>query len=287
MLLLASLASLGCADGERPPYASVGEGGSAAELPPADDEQGASADLGPLCEGGLDVLLIGNSYTFYNELPTLFAGFAEAAGCGLRLDSSTAPGVALAHHRTDPTTQGLLEAGDWDVVVLQDQSQTPSQPKSVLEAGPLLDAVALSEKAREASPEARVLYYVTWGREQGDAEHCAEQPEVCTFAGHTAALLSGYTLYAERTSGELAPVGLAFQDVTEDGAAPTAARDLWLDDGSHPTLAGSYLAAAVLFATAFEVAPTELEFDGGLSAADARYLREVAERRYIESAGRP
>lgn len=67
---------------------------------------------------GLSVLWIGNSYTYYNDLPTMVARVAEAAGEALEYDSHTevSPSVPgwpgwlvlgetrrlASHHRQDP-----------------------------------------------------------------------------------------------------------------------------------------------------------------------------------------
>jgi hypothetical protein len=50
-------------------------------------------------------------------------------------------------------------------------------------------------------------------------------------------------------------------------------------DASHPTFAGSYLAACVFFATFFKQSPVGISSDGieGLTAADALLLQRTAE----------
>ena len=45
----------------------------------------------------------------------------------------------------------------------------------------------------------------------------------------------------------------------------------------HPTLAGSYLAAATTFATIFKKSPVGLKYTAGLDAATAAFFQGVAE----------
>ena len=88
-----------------------------------------------------------------------------------------------------------------------------------------------------------------------------------------AKLAEGYNDYVSSTSTnerrtKLAPVGMAFQYIYQDlvaqGLDPlhpgSDFYNLYIDDGSHPSLEGSYLAACVLFATMVERDPRELVF---------------------------
>ena len=131
-------------------------------------------------------------------------------------------------------------------------------------------------RAREGGAEPRLLYFQTWGRRYGDAQNCDYYPLTCTFEGHTDALRDGYELYADATQGEIAAVGFAWRRVREDPAAPIDPLSLWTGDDSHPSLRGSYLSAALIFAELFGVDPSNSSFDGGLPAGEAAYLRGVA-----------
>jgi hypothetical protein len=52
--------------------------------------------------------------------------------------------------------------------------------------------------------------------------------------------------------------------------------ELFTSDGSHPTLAGSYLAACTFYATIFDKSPEGISYTAGLSALDAAYLQQIA-----------
>src|SRR5262249_39693411 len=69
------------------------------------------------------VLFIGNSYTYFNNLPEVFARLAEAGHGGKIETTMVAPGGwRLKDHWEKGTGRGLLESGNWDFVVLQEQS---------------------------------------------------------------------------------------------------------------------------------------------------------------------
>lgn len=273
---------LGCSDDDRPsPYMGPDLGGSSSTTGPGGGNEtngiGGAGGAGPGdCNQVESVLFIGNSYTAYNDLPGLVGSFAIGQSCSVNIESNTPGGVSFADHLQDATTLRLLEQGGWDAVVLQNFSQTPSQPPEEVEMTSLLDAEALADLARQHSPDARIVYYVTWGRRDGDADNCDTYPKVCTFEGHTEALIEGYEMYATATDGELARVGPAWRFVVEDPDAPEGAAELWTNDGSHPTLAGSYLAASVIFLRLFD-RPSSSDFEAGVVLAD--YYRSVAEMR--------
>ncbi len=162
--------------------------------------------------------------------------------------------------------------------MLQNHSERPANRPEDVKAQSLPNAVALSSAIRRSSPEARIVYYVTWGRNNGDGERCDYYPKVCTFEGQTQAIVDGYTQYAETTGGELALVGPAWMDVMTDPDAPPEARDLWAPDGGHSSLAGSYLAACVFHRRLYGHSPVGITFTAGLSDRVALYLQGVAER---------
>jgi hypothetical protein len=52
--------------------------------------------------------------------------------------------------------------------------------------------------------------------------------------------------------------------------------ELWQSDQSHPSQAGTYLAACVFYATLFDQSPVGLSYHGGLSDGDAHALQSAA-----------
>jgi hypothetical protein len=70
----------------------------------------------------------------------------------------------------------------------------------------------------------------------------------------------------------VAPVGYAWSTVrTEDPRM-----DLWQADGSHPSEAGTYLAACVFYAAIFGQSPEGSTYTAGLPAVTAALLQRTA-----------
>src|SRR5688572_8892071 len=72
------------------------------------------------------ILFIGNSYTYFNDLPKTLQSMAAAGASPRKLELGTVliGGATLRSHWNDSTLQ-LIRRGRWDYVVLQEQSIAP------------------------------------------------------------------------------------------------------------------------------------------------------------------
>jgi hypothetical protein len=258
-----------CGEERAPPLASIAQGGAPAL-------GGASGTGRCPYSGERRVLFIGNSYTFYHDMPETVGALATDAGCNLSVSSTSEGGIGLAEHTTRSATSDAIKTQLWTNVILQDQSQRPGlRPSDVRDQG-APHAITLVDSIKAQSPFSEITYYVTWGRRDGDGANCDYYDLVCTFDGHTNALAEGYGIYREATGGTLAPVGFAFQLVVHDDDAPFDSDLLWDADGSHPTPRGTYLAAAVFFYHLVGSGAETPDYTAGLSSQDAQYLLGVA-----------
>ena len=216
------------------------------------------------------VLFIGNSYTFVNDLPSLVAKLAQAAGkpTQLTVDSTTGGGLMFQNHWTNAATLTKIDAGGWTHVVLQGQSLEPVC--AYVTFGTY--AKKLGDRVKQAG--ATPVFFETWARKKGSADY-KQWP--CMGADPTAmqkGLREAYGKAAAATGGVMAPVGDAWEKVL--GSDPTTA--LHSDDGSHPSMLGSYLAACVFHATLTRRGCEGNSFvPAGISAAAAKILQKAAD----------
>jgi len=232
-----------------------------------------------LCSQPIRILWLGNSYTAYNNLPTMFSNLAASAGYTVIVDSNTPGGFTFQQHAGNATSLQKINAGNWDYVVLQAQSQEPAFPPSQVEQQTIPPALQLHSFIKEASPCAEVVFYMTWGRKFGDTQNCAAYPPICTFEGMTNRLKESYLLMADLTESMVSPVGISWQNARQENEIP----DLWVSDNSHPSLAGSYLSACTFFASIFRESPIGLSFHGGLSSTEASFLQGIAHETVMDS----
>lgn len=213
------------------------------------------------------VLFLGNSYTQVNNLPAMLAAAATSVGDTLVYDMYAPGGYTLAGHYADSQGVGRIKAGGWDYVVLQEQSQKPSFPEYSL-----ADANLLSKQIRKYNPCARPLFYMTWGRKNGDASNCSFWPPVCTYSGMDSLLHKRYLLMAQANHTEVSPVGATWKYIRQHFPAI----ELYNADESHPSVAGTYAAACSFYASVFKKNPASLVYSAGLGAVDAADIRQTA-----------
>lgn len=220
----------------------------------------------------LKVLFIGNSYTDVNNLPEIVKQIAAGMNDTLVYSKSTPGGYTFNQHSTNATTLGLIAQGGWDYVVLQEQSQYPSFPISQVENEVFPFAKKLDSLVHLASPCAKTVFYMTWGRKNGDPDNCPGWPPVCTYQGMDSLLQLRYTMMAQMNNAWISPVGKIWRYLRNNN--PTI--ELYSADGSHPSTAGSYAAALSFYAVMFGKDATATTYTFGLSAADANSIKSAA-----------
>ena len=215
-----------------------------------------------------NLLFIGNSYTYFNDLPAILTALASSVGIDVSTKSIVKGGATLEWHLTpkengEITPFAELCTEKYDFVILQEQSDRPAiAPEAFLAPAKLLcDEI----KKNGATP----VFYSTWAKKEGH-DHLTKFS--MTPKTMTDALASAYCQAAKDNGGLLAPVGKAFLALTE--GMPEI--ELYNPDRSHPSYAGSYLAALIMLAVIFGSDPEKCTFDGELNSETANILRKAA-----------
>ena len=229
----------------------------------------------------LRVLFLGNSYTAYNNLPQLTANLtAGSSGKVLITDSRTPGGQTLEGHWGNAASLNKIKQGNWDVVVLQEQSQIPVIPffkQYSMEpyAGLLNDTIR-----KYNGNCVRVMLYLTWGRQDG-GQQCDPSGTNCSvafadFFHMQDSLRAAYNSVADKYGLQVAPVGISWQQVLADTLLV-----LHTSDKSHPNLRGSFLAACTFYAAIWQESPTLSNFNSSLGSNLANYLKKAADSAYF------
>jgi len=209
----------------------------------------ASADEAPI-----RILFIGNSYTYYNDMPLLIEELASVAGVARPVETETIAvgGASLRDHWNRGQAQAAIAGKRWDYVVLQEHSLMPLR-----DPGRTRRYIQLFDEKIKATG-AKTILYLTWAR---------------AFAPATqASLNNAYEGIARDIRAGVAPVGPAWQIARR----MRPGIQLYESDDSHPTLAGSYLAAYVLHITMFGKMPARAIVPDGLTAAEHNVLLDAA-----------
>lgn len=211
-------------------------------------------------------LFVGNSYTFYNKLWDLFQKCAWSAGIDFTVDQVTSGGYCLAQF-LDPEDpmHGEFEAKlreHHDFVILQDHS-----------VGPIVDFERFRASVRTIAArlprDTQAVLFETWGRHEGSG---TLEKLGMTGKAMTLALAEAYGRVGRELGLPVSPVGTVFRRVYTEHPEI----ELYHPDLTHPSPAGSYLAALEHFTTVTGVSPERVTYDGGLDAGTAGILRAEA-----------
>jgi hypothetical protein len=204
-------------------------------------------------DNSFKVLFIGNSFTARNNVPALIAQLAAASGKRMTHELISAGGASLRAHWNAGLAARAIATGGHDAVVLQEQSTLP-----IKNPGRMHENVRLFDGAIR-SAGSRTVLYMTWAR-----QHVPESQQ---------AIIDAYESIGKALGATVVPVGLAWQRFLREHARPV----LHDKDKSHPTLAGSYLAACVFFAVLFNASPVGIRAPvSGLSADEMMLLQTAA-----------
>lgn len=214
------------------------------------------------------VLFLGNSYTYVNDLPQIISELASNTGDLLIYDSNLIGGYTLQDHAASTTSQNKIISNDWDYIVLQEQSQRPAFPV----ASSFFNGFSeLNSFIKQNKPCAQTMSFMTWAHLNGDVQNCTINPNVCTYTGMDDLIQDRYMSFSNTLESEVTPVGVVWRYIKENYPGIS----LYQSDGSHPSLAGSYIAACCFYTSLFRKDPTLITNNYGLDATTASIIRDA------------
>ena len=196
----------------------------------------------------MKILFIGNSYTFYHEMPKLFEALCLANGKDVKVDSVTKGGRKLYENLASGDENNarileLLKTEHYDVLFLQEHSCGPllAEERFISAVGELKTLVGAD----------RTILYETWGRKTGSKtleEHSWTSEQMFDD------IIAAYVKCAEVNGTGLSRVGECFKALLSESDA-----ELYTEDRSHPSLFGSSVAALSHYKAVFGEYPETTE----------------------------
>lgn len=199
----------------------------------------------------MNVLFIGNSYTYYNDMPSLFEKLANSNNYKVTVFSVTKGGRKLESYAdtSDVVTvelDTLLAGQKFDICFIQEQSILPAFDFNKFILG--LDCVVNKLKGRVD----KLFLYATWGRKNGSSKL---KELNWTTESMTTLLSDAYQKAAKLYDACVSPVGINFLNIAQQ--YPEI--NLYDEDYSHPSYQGSCLAALTHYHTVFGTFPKHTE----------------------------
>lgn len=223
------------------------------------------------------VLFLGNSYTYFNDLPKMIEDIATSENKVFTHESVTPGGCTLFQHVESQASLSKIRQGNWNFVVLQEQSQLPvidyyrhNTLKPSYKA--LYDSIMLY------NTNAKVVGYMTWGRRFG-GQQCANfgkglycSADFVDFNHMQDTLTAAYCENAYATNSYVAPVGEAWKAAL----ATDSTLVLHSSDNSHPSYDGSYLAACIFYSVFWNNSPIGIYHSNQIDETKAELLQAIA-----------
>jgi len=173
----------------------------------------------------------------------------------------TMGGATLQSHYDNINTMNTIEFGNWDYVILQEQSTRPvDNPGMFYQYAELMDEVITHSGAE-------TMFFMTWAREY--------DPEMIE------GLAQAYNSIGEQLEASVCPVGRAWQLALEQNPQ----LDLYSNDGSHPNNEGTYLTVCMFYVCLFGESPIGIDFvnDQLISEEERLFLQTIAWQIYLQN----
>lgn len=226
--------------------------------------QFASTSCNPFAQSPcVRVLFLGNSFTYVNDLPSVLRDLARAAGRNIETRMVANGGETLQDHAASADSLNAIRNTHAQFIVLQEQSQIPSvESFRQSQMYPAARSLVASVRSAGATP----ILLETWAHRDGWSDYRLD------YSAMQAAVNQAYATIATELKVSVAPAGQAWQTVLSQDPGIV----LWQADGIHPSPAGTYLAACVLYTRLFGPCPSSTSYTEGLSPAVAAILLAIA-----------
>ncbi len=208
------------------------------------------------------VLFIGNSITYYNlgvDLHTMNLANSIDSTLAIVCDAVTGGGWTLQQHFNSPNTISTIEEGNWDLVILQEMTSRPvDDPELFYEYETLLDSVITNAGAQTA-------FFFSWPFQSVFDEMIEQQSAAYNYIGN-------------ELGSPVIPVARAWQL----SRLQQPALELFLPDGNHPNVHGTYLASCTFFAFLWAETPVGAYYvnDPSITESEKLFLQNIAWETY-------
>lgn len=190
--------------------------------------------MGFQSHGQTNLLFVGNSLTYSNDLPSLVEKLAKDDGVKIKTQMIAFPNYALEDHWNETTVANALRKTKFDYVIFQQgPSAMPASRSNLIEY-----ALKFSELCK--TNNTKMCLYTVWP--SGDRSF--------DFLN----VIKSYSIAADTVDGLALQAGLAWKKILDEKKG----FPLYSADGFHPTIHGSFLSAMVIYATLFR--KTNLDF---------------------------
>jgi hypothetical protein len=221
----------------------------------------------------LKILFVGNSYTYRNDMPLIFEEICKDKGKSVIVESCTKGKASFQIQTSRKELNKAIFSRKWDIVILQGSSRDFVKDSLDVLNETLPAFELIRNKIMRNNPKTNVLLYMTWAYKNGYKPMKASS----NYNRMTNLVKNAYLNLSTRFNLGVVPVGMAWKSVRSE-------RDdvnLYVKDGAHPSLKGSYLAACCFYTSIFKERATGAKYYSKLGPKICTYLQKKASKLII------
>lgn len=219
-----------------------------------------------------EVLFIGNSVTYFNDMPEIFKNIAASKGKNLSVTTHTPGGTGFVNHVDDPSLYQKIRSKNYKYVIMQ-----PGTAESAGHSYPVSVTAERGRKIRDSirkySPCSKIfLYEIPYGVPSAN--------EYNTYFAFQKKIKDSITKMSNLMQVEMVPAGESarhYYNASQDLALHGSYNDI------HPGPKGSYLVAASMYSAIFQDHVFPSSFYNGLPQNTAENFQTIADLVFFDN----
>ncbi len=219
-----------------------------------------------------EVLFIGNSVTYFNDMPEIFKNIAASKGKNVSITTHTPGGTGFVNHVDDPSLYQKIKSKNYQYVIMQ-----PGTAESAGHSYPVSVTAERGRKIRDSirkySPCSKIfLYEIPYGVPSAN--------EYNTYFAFQQKIKDSITKMSNLMLVEMVPAGESarhYYNSSQDLALHGSYNDI------HPGPKGSYLVAASMYSAIFQDHVFPSSFYNGLPQNTAENFQTIADLVFFDN----
>lgn len=232
-----------------------------------------------------EVLFIGNSLTYYHDMPLTLQAMLTEKGIKINIHQSTIPGFSLSDHLTNPKTIETLQSQNWDFVIMQEATVRVLIPEvrdynfapTILKLDSLIKlkkghTILYQSYPISIYPQKYCYPSFMIRPEIPETEYCSDS--LMNSTEEFKIIQASFKQASNSIQGEIAPVGFCFELFKKKYPELSLFENA---DDTHPSILGSYLIACVFFKQLTGKKTANVKYSGTLTQADKLKVNEIVD----------
>ncbi len=232
-----------------------------------------------------EVLFIGNSLTYYHDMPAMLQEMVREKHPTIKIHQSTEPGVSLNDHLTSEKTIKKLNSQSWDIVVLQEGTVRTLIPE-VMQYQLRPTVIKLDSIIRVKG--GRTILYESYPISKYPNKYCypsfmisntLKEKDYCSVELLSSdqefkIIQNSFNELNNSINGNLAFVGTCFELCKRKFPELVLFES---KEDTHPSKLGSYLIACVFYRVLTGESVSGINYNAGLELKDIKKIKEIVD----------